>query len=217
MSPEEKKQKIIGLRQQGLKLIEIGKILGVSNQYVSKVLKDNDIKMNYIDRRQAEFSKVPPSEFARQWRRLIDRDATSNEIDEIYESIELPVRATAGSAGYDFFSPLYICLKPGETIHFPTGIRCKMPMSWCLLLMPKSGLGTQYQLGLNDTVGLIDADYYFAKNTGHIMVALTNRSNKKCTVEAGKAVIQGVFLQYGLTIGDYTEADRTGGFGSTGK
>ena len=42
---------------------------------------------------------------------------------ESYDKIELPKRATAGSAGYDFFTPVSFTLKPGETIKIPTGIR----------------------------------------------------------------------------------------------
>lgn len=217
MANLRKINKIINLRMSGKTTVQIAEEIGCSNQYISQVLKkhESEMRMSY-ERRIAEFSKVPYMQFAKAWRNMIDADATDEEIHEFYDEIKLPQRATAGSAGYDFFSPMYICLNPGETIHIPSGIRCKMPMAWCLLLMPKSGLGTRYRIGLNDTVGLIDADYYYAKNSGHIMITLTNNGDKKCAVGLGKAIVQGVFLQYGLTIGDYVEAEREGGFGSTG-
>ena len=36
------------------------------------------------------------------------------EIRDIYEAIKLPVRATRGSAGYDFFAPLSLSIAPGD-------------------------------------------------------------------------------------------------------
>ena len=131
--------------------------------------------------------------------------------------IRLPRRATAGSAGYDFFSPADFELSPGETILLPTGVRAKMDDGWVLMLFPRSGLGFKYRLQLNNTVGVIDSDYFGAKNEGHIMLKLTNDSNEHRTlrVNAGDAVAQGVFLPYGITVDDDADGAREGGFGST--
>ena len=62
--------------------------------------------------------------------------------------IELPVRATAGSAGYDFKTPWDIHLQPGESVRIPTGLRCRIAPGWVLLIAPKSGLGFKYRLQL---------------------------------------------------------------------
>ena len=43
-----------------------------------------------------------------------------------YDKIILPVRATAGSAGYDIVTPQDVTLNPGESIRIPTGIRVRM-------------------------------------------------------------------------------------------
>ena len=131
--------------------------------------------------------------------------------------IRLPRRATSGSAGYDFFAPAAFELKPGETILLPTGVRARMDDGWVLMLFPRSGLGFKYRLQLNNTVGVIDSDYFHAKNEGHIMLKLTNDSNegKTLSVEAGDAVAQGVFLPYGITVDDAADGLREGGFGST--
>ena len=136
---------------------------------------------------------------------------------EIPAEIKLPRRATSGSAGYDFFSPVAFELKPGETILLPTGVRARMDEGWVLLLYPRSGLGFKYRLQLNNTVGVIDSDYFGAKNEGHIMLKLTNDSNegKIVKIEAGDAVAQGVFMPYGITVDDDATAQREGGFGST--
>lgn len=135
----------------------------------------------------------------------------------IYDQIKLPKRATTGSAGYDFYTPITFTLKPGETIKIPTGIRCYMEAGWHLQTYPRSGLGFKYRLQLNNTVGIIDADYYTAKNEGHIMAKITNDSNEGKTVELaqGEGFMQGIFLEFGICVDDEVEATRTGGFGST--
>ena len=66
---------------------------------------------------------------------------TEDELREIWEAIPLPVRATSGSAGYDFKSPIPFILQPGKTIKIPTGIRVKIEDGWWLGCLPRSGLG----------------------------------------------------------------------------
>jgi dUTP pyrophosphatase len=143
----------------------------------------------------------------------IDRD----KLQQLYDEISLPKRATRGSAGYDFYAPAEFILKPGETIRIPTGIRVKMEEDWVLQLYPRSGLGFKFRLQLNNTVGIIDSDYYYSDNEGHIMARITNDSNEEKTLEVkrGTGFIQGIFLQYGITLDDETVEVRNGGFGST--
>lgn len=136
-----------------------------------------------------------------------------------YDKIKLPERATAGSAGYDFFTPVSFTLKPGETIKIPTGIRAEINEGWVLNIYPRSGLGFKYRLQLNNTVGIIDSDYFFSDNEGHIQIKLTNDSKegKILSLEEGQAFCQGVFTEYGITFDDDATDKRNGGFGSTGK
>lgn len=156
-------------------------------------------------KRIALFEKVSEKEFLK------------NGSAEDYSSIILPRRATKGSAGYDFFAPATFTLCPGETIKIATGIRVNIDEGWVLKLYPRSSLGFKYRLFLNNTVGIIDSDYYFAENEGHIFIKLTNCGNEAMTVEKGKAFAQGVFVEYGITKDDECEESRTGGFGSTDK
>ncbi|MBR4495508.1 MAG: dUTP diphosphatase [Acholeplasmatales bacterium] len=141
------------------------------------------------------------------------------EIKKIYDSLKLPKRATKGSAGYDFYAPFKITLKPGETIKVPTGIRVYMEENWVLKLYPRSGLGFKYRLQLNNTVGIIDSDYYYSDNEGHIFAKITNDSNenKVVEIEAGTGFMQGIFVEYGITFDDDASKIRNGGFGSTTK
>ena len=144
---------------------------------------------------------------------------SKDESKKIYEDIKLPLRATKYSAGYDFYAPFDFTLKPGETIKIPTGIRAKMREDYALFLLPRSGLGFKYRLQLNNTIGLIDADYFYSDNEGHIFAKITNDSNegKVISVKKGEAFIQGVFLSYGITEDDEVNSIRNGGFGSTSK
>ena len=108
--------------------------------------------------------------------------------------IPLPKRATAGSAGYDFISPLEVTVPAGGTALIPTGIRAEMEPGWVLMLFPRSSLGFRHALRLSNTVGVIDSDYAFAKNEGHIMVKLRNPLPEPVTIGRGEP-FQYDFLQ----------------------
>ena len=169
-------------------------------------------------KRIAKFYKVSKEQFEQDLKAAVP-GYTDAEIQLIYDEIKLPKRATKGSAGYDFFSSVAFNLRPGETIKIPTGIRVEMEEGWVLSLYPRSGLGFKYRLQLNNTVGVIDSDYFHSDNEGHIFVKLTNDSNEGKTVDiaAGTGMVQGIFLEYGITVDDDAEGIRNGGFGSTTK
>lgn len=164
----------------------------------------------------AKFEKVSLTRFVQDWQKAFPKTDPS-EAESIYHSVLLPARATKGSAGYDFFAPISFALAPGETIAFPTAIRVKIDHGWVLKCYPRSGLGFRYRLQLNNTVGIIDSDYYFSENEGHIFVKLTNATNENKTVEIPKntGFMQGIFVEYGITIDDNATQIRNGGFGST--
>jgi len=179
---------------------------------IQEQTKEKDMK------RIAKFEKVSFPQFKKDWQEARPEDG-EERIREIYEEIKLPRRATAGSAGYDFFAPCGFSLKPGETIKIITGIRVRIDDGWVLKLYPRSGLGFKYRLQLNNTVGVIDSDYYGSKNEGHIQIKLTNdsRENKTLEVEEGVGLAQGIFVEYGITEDDDVTDERDGGFGSTTK
>lgn len=144
-----------------------------------------------------------------------DSNESIDEIKTIYNSIEFPTRSTKCSAGYDFKSPFYFYLDSGDTIMIPTGIRAYMPYGMVLMVYPRSGLGTKYRLGLCNTVAVIDSDYYFANNEGHIHLKLVNNGDERVAIDAGKAFAQGVFTSYYTVYNDAANGVRRGGFGST--
>ena len=170
-------------------------------------------------KRIAKFHKVSLEQFMEGWKDTFGEQYTEDQIKALYEEIKLPKRATAGSAGYDFFAPADIVLNPGETAKIPTGVRVWMEQDWVLKCYPRSGLGFKYRLQLNNTVGIIDSDYYYSDNEGQIFAKITNDSNegKTVEVEAGDGFMQGIFVQYGITLDDDVTEVRNGGFGSTTK
>lgn len=167
-------------------------------------------------KRIARFHKVSFGQFKEGWLGEFPK-STEEEMRKIYEEIRLPRRATAGSAGYDFFAPVNFVLAPGETVKIPTGIRVEMEENWVLKCYPRSGLGFKFRLQLNNTVGIIDSDYFHSDNEGHIFVKLTNdtKENRTLCVEKGTGFMQGIFVEYGITVDDDVTEVRNGGLGST--
>ena len=166
--------------------------------------------------RVAQFMKVSEENFVNSIKDDFP-EYDERDIKDMYESLRLPKRATTGSAGYDFFAPFSFSLAPGSTIKIPTGIRVKMEEDWVLQLFPRSGLGFKFRLQLNNTVGIIDSDYFYSDNEGHIFAKITNDSNEGKTIDiaAGTGFLQGIFIPYGITVDDDADGVRNGGFGST--
>ena len=165
--------------------------------------------------RIAKFEKVSFETF----KTATNMDLFLPETEKAYENIKLPKRATKGSAGYDFYSPVDFSIDVGQTVIIHTGIRCRMNNIWVLICAPRSGHGFKYRAQLDNTIGIIDSDYFYSKNEGHIIFKLTNdgKAGKVLNVKAGEAIAQGIFLQYGITEDDDVQEIRDGGFGSTTK
>lgn len=138
-------------------------------------------------------------------------------IHQIYDNIKLPKRATTGSAGYDFFSPIELNIKPNTTVKIPTGVRCKIKKNYVLQIYPRSSFGFKYRLQLDNTTGIIDSDYFYSDNEGHIFIKITNDTHEFKTVELkqGEAFAQGIFNKYYLAKEDKVKVKRNGGMGST--
>lgn len=179
--------------------------------------------MDYV----GKFEKVSFEQFREAFMGSIGKGYTKSsgdsfsveEVRRIWETIELPTRATAGSAGYDFKSPFDFQLPPGGSIRIPTGISVRITDGWWLACVPRSSLGFKYRMQLNNTVGVIDSDYCYSDNEGHIFAKITNDSKdgKDLTIHSGDGFMQGIFLPYGITYDDDVTTTRNGGIGSTGK
>lgn len=162
----------------------------------------------------ARFYKVSYEQFCKDWIDVFGNDCNCKSI---YDNIKLPKRATVGSAGYDFYIPLATTILAEKTAKIPTGIRVEISQGWVLNIYPRSSLGFKYRLQLDNTVGIIDSDYFGAANEGHIFIKITNccTQDKTINLATGEAFAQGVFMQFGITIDDECENIRVGGMGST--
>ena len=171
--------------------------------------------------RVAKFEKVSFEQYLKDYRDTFCIDFLKADeivkIKGIYDNITLPKRSTKKSCGYDFVSPIGFELHPNERIKIPTGIRCDMNENYALFLFVRSNVGFKYETILTNGTGLIDADYFFVDNEGHIFVKLRNDGDKVYSVKAGDRIVQGVFLPYGITVDDEADSERVGGIGSTGK
>lgn len=166
-----------------------------------------------------KFEKISFEQFKKDVKLTITKNIpylyTEKDWEDVYNRIKLPERATRGSAGYDFYSPVNFKLLHSKTITIPTGIRCSMPIDRVLMIFPRSGLGVKNGFVPCNLTGIIDSDYYYADNEGHIM--MTMKCDKDINITQGQAFCQGVFLPYGITIDDEANSKRHGGFGSTSK
>jgi dUTP pyrophosphatase len=171
-------------------------------------------------KRVARFEKVSFEQFKSDFLRSGITNKTEwkeEELIEIYDKIKLPKRSTSGSAGYDFYLPVELVLVSGVEKTIPTGIKAYMEDGWVLQTYPRSGQGFKYKLRLNNTVGIIDKDYYNNEsNEGHIMIKVcVEKVDTHLKLECGQAFAQGIFVEFGITEDDECETQRTGGFGST--
>lgn len=166
----------------------------------------------------AKFEKVSFEQFLEDVCKTMPQYQDDEEyVRHIYDNIKLPKRATVGSAGYDFFTPFGFTIGNGKTTLIPSGIRCKIEEGWVLSIYPRSGLGFKHRIQLDNTVGIIDSDYYNSSNEGHIMIKVSCDSYKEdlINIDRGQGLVQGIFLPFGVTEDDEVTATRDGGFGST--
>ncbi len=165
----------------------------------------------------AKFEKVSFEQFESAW---LKNFPDTKDVKAVYDNIKLPNRATTGSAGYDFYAPDSITFEKGKSTLVPTGIRAKIDNGWVLNIFPRSGLGFKHRIQLDNTVGIIDSDYYNSSNEGHIMIKLScdaHDDGHAVTVGCGEGFAQGIFMQFGITVDDSSDGVRDGGFGSTTK
>ena len=131
-----------------------------------------------------------------------------------FSAIEMPTRATINSAGYDIRSVRAMVIEPGKAAKVPTGLRAFMLDDEVLLLHIRSSLGFKYNVRLSNATGVVDSDYYFADNEGHIWLGVFNDSEKPFEIQVGDRLAQGIFMKY-LTANDVVNTVRVGGLGST--
>jgi dUTP pyrophosphatase len=153
------------------------------------------------------------------------------------KNAQMPTRATEGSAGYDFYSPVSVALKPGESTIIDLGVSQqpsmvsettlygidgvsryieskKIESNYVLLLAIRSSLAFKHSLRAINPIAIIDSDY-----TDTIKFGIVNDGKESYTIQKGDRICQGVFTHF-LTVDQndiVIDKKRTGGIGSTGK
>lgn len=136
------------------------------------------------------------------------------------KEINLPVRKTKFSAGYDIEAAEEVVVpsfkKGMNPTLIKTGIKAYMQDDEVLMLYNRSSNPKKKGLILANSVGVIDKDYYGNQdNDGHIMFAFYNVKDEDITIKKWEAIGQAVFQKYLVTDDDSAEGERIGGFGST--
>lgn len=163
-----------------------------------------------------------------------------------FEDINLPERATKHAAGYDFeaandvvipsifksgiATALKVALNKEEALLdeellkqvkptlVGTGVKAYMGEDEFLQLCNRSSNPLKNFLLLGNGVGIIDSDYYNNENNeGHIMFQFINFGLTDKVIQKGERIGQGIFLPFLKADQDESQAERTGGFGSSGK
>ena len=146
------------------------------------------------------------------------------EIAKGFENAEinLPVRKTKYSAGYDIEAAedtIVPSFKKGMNPTFiKTGLKAYMQDDEVLIIANRSSNPKKKGLILANSIGVIDKDYYGnPDNDGHIMFAFYNIKEEDIEIKKGECIGQGIFQKYLVIDDDVAEGERIGGFGSTSK
>tara|TARA_B100000949_G_scaffold215111_1_gene211113 strand:+ start:119 stop:547 length:429 start_codon:yes stop_codon:yes gene_type:complete len=138
------------------------------------------------------------------------------KIKKIDSRAYIPVYATAGSSGFDFYC-MQDTLVPADTWRMiMTGLSMEIPDGYELQIRSRSGAAIDHGLIVLNQPGTVDSDY-----RGPIGIVIWNITNVLVTIEAGTRIAQGVISP--VVRGEFIEVQeltRTvrdqGGFGSTG-
>ena len=138
------------------------------------------------------------------------------------KGINLPVRKTVKSAGYDIEAAedtIIPAFKPGQKPTLvKTGLKAYCEPDEYIMLCNRSSNPGKRGLVMANSVGIIDSDYYGNEdNDGHFMFAFYNFFDHDVEIKKGDAVGQAIFMKYLKADEDTAEGTRKGGFGSTDK
>lgn len=127
-----------------------------------------------------------------------------------------PVRATAGSSGWDLKAAEAGVVFPNQKRAFGTGISIALEEGWEGQVRSRSGIAKKHSTFVINSPGTIDADY-----RGEIIVMLMNLGQVPLEVELGDRIAQVVFQEIPpISLELVEQLDETvrgtGGFGSTG-
>lgn len=137
------------------------------------------------------------------------------------KGINLPVRKTKFSAGYDVEAAEDVVIpafKPGiKPTLIPTGLKAYCQDDEFYMLVNRSS-GPKKGLVMANSIGIIDKDYYGNEsNDGHFYFQFYNVFDHDIEIKKGDCIGQVIFQKYLICDNDNASGTRTGGFGSTNK
>lgn len=151
----------------------------------------------------AQFEKVSFEQFYKDFKSIF-KYVKDFEIEKFYENVRLPERENNKKACYNFKIPFDLILEHGETVIVPTGIKVKIDSGWVLKIYPVKRLGFNYRVQLDETINIIDEDYYYNEKEGHILLRITNdtKEYKIVSLINGDDIASGIFSEFGITYDD---------------
>ena len=129
----------------------------------------------------------------------------------------IPTKQHESDAGFDLHSIQEYTIKPGEIYKIHTGLAIAIPDGFAGLVLPRSGLSSNFGITLINSPGLIDSGY-----RGELLVPLINQSKVDYTIKRSMRVCQLLVIESSNIIFNISEdlsvSDRKDkGFGSTGE
>ncbi len=139
------------------------------------------------------------------------------DIVQLDPDLPLPSYAHAGDAGLDLYARDDAVLPAGQRLLVPTGIAIAIPVGWCGLVMPRSGLALRHGISIVNAPGLIDAAY-----RGEIKAVLLNTdTTSDYRIHRGDRIAQLVIQRVGAVtwnvVDEFDGDHRGGGFGHSGR
>jgi dUTP pyrophosphatase len=133
-----------------------------------------------------------------------------------FTDVNLPLRGSQYSAGYDFYSNEEYIIQPGEQKVFWTDVKSYMQKGEVLKIFVRSSIGIKKGLKLANQVGVIDSDYFENPQTdGNIGICLWNPTKEEVLIEKGERIAQGIFQTFLESDNCNSLEERKGGIGST--
>jgi dUTP pyrophosphatase len=131
--------------------------------------------------------------------------------------LPVPSYANPGDAGLDLRSRVDAVLDPGKRMLVPVGILVEIPTGYAGFVLPRSGLAVKHGVTVLNGPGLIDSGY-----RGEIMVPLINTDlTEPYVITRGDRIAQLVVMAVPevvvVEVDALDDADRGGGFGSSGR
>ncbi|MBQ7140747.1 MAG: hypothetical protein IJO32_04520 [Bacilli bacterium] len=137
-------------------------------------------------------------------------------IEDAYNNIKIPVRATKYSVGYDISTPFDFEIKPGEIKLISTGLKVYFQTDEVFSMYIRSSMGFKHNIRLCNQVGIVESDYYNNEdNEGHLFIKIQNEGDKTVKFNVGDRIVQGIFSKYLVTDDDNVTNVRKSGIGST--